>query len=124
MSAQGLSEPMAPVVDGVDVDAVATAVGSRPAVAYLHGGGLGEIATYLPGRRVVGVRVEPDAVLVGVCARWGVPAVELAAQIRRALAPLAPERRIDVVIAEVTDPPTSPQRPVANAELGEELRRP
>lgn len=109
MSSPGPSgRAVAAVVDGVDVDAVAGAARSRAAVAGLHGGSPGEIATYLPGRRVVGVRVAPDAVLVAVCARWGVPAVEVAAQIRTAVGPLAPGRRVDVMLADVTDPPARP----------------
>ena len=37
-----------------------------PAVAGLHPGGTKFVATYLPGRRVVGVRVEDDRVLLSV----------------------------------------------------------
>jgi hypothetical protein len=92
------------LVDGVAAEAVAAAARECPAVEDLHPGSPGEIATYLPGHRVIGVRVRPDAVLVQVRSRWGVPAQEVAAQIRRAVAPVA-RRRVDVVIGDVGDPP-------------------
>ncbi|MFI7604256.1 hypothetical protein ACIBTV_03945 [Micromonospora sp. NPDC049366] len=95
-------EPVA-VVDGVDVDAVAAAVRACPAVAGLVA--LGGRGTYLPGRRVDGVVVDADTVLVQVRARWGARAPELAAQVRAAVAPLVAGRHIDVVVADVGDPP-------------------
>lgn len=93
------------VVDGVDVDAVATAVRGCPGVLDLHAGPPQLIASYLPGRRVEGVRVDRSAVAVQVRARWGTPVSELSAQIRAALKPLAAGRRIDIVWADVADPP-------------------
>lgn len=106
------------VVDGVDVAAVAAAVRACPAVAGLDAGPRGGPATYLPGRQVDGVRVTPHAVQVDVRARWGVPAAEVAAQIRHALRTLAPDRRVDVVIADLTDPPAAPARPARAGEPG------
>ncbi|GAA2593454.1 hypothetical protein GCM10010399_25090 [Dactylosporangium fulvum] len=94
----------AAIVDGVDVDAVAVAVRACPGVDDLYGSRPGGPATYLPGRRVYGVRVDPYVLEVQVRARWGVPAVEVAVQIRHALRVLAPARRIDVIIADLTDP--------------------
>ncbi|WP_432994743.1 hypothetical protein [Dactylosporangium sp. CA-233914] len=95
----------AAVVHGVDVAAVAAAVRACPAVVGLHAGPRGGPATYLPGRQVDGVRVTPQTLQIAIRARWGVPAAEVAAQIRHALRALAPGRRVDVVIADVTDPP-------------------
>jgi hypothetical protein len=96
------------VVDGVDVDAVATAVRGCPWVHGLHGGHPRMTATYLPGRRVDGVRVDRQAVVVQVRARWGATRAELAAEIRTALRPLVGGRRIDIVWAELADPPPPP----------------
>lgn len=93
------------VVDGVDVDAVAAAVRTCPGVDGLRGGGPGEVATYLPGRRIVGVQVTPAGLVVAVRGRWGVPATVLAGQIRDAVAALAPGRRVEVRLVEVADPP-------------------
>jgi hypothetical protein len=96
------------VVDGVDVYAVAAAVGACPGVEALQGGGPGEVATYLPGRRIVGVQVSPAGLVVAVRGRWGVPAASLAGQIRDAVAALAPGRRVEVRLVEVGDPPGPP----------------
>jgi hypothetical protein len=101
------------VVDGVDVDAVATAVRRCPGVEDLRGGPPQLIATYLPGRRVEGVRIDQRAVVVQVRARWGAPVSDLSAQIRSALRPLVAGRRIDIVVADMADPPPPSYAPPA-----------
>jgi hypothetical protein len=103
--------PAAAMVDGVDVDAVAAGARSCPAVDRLCSGAWGGVVSYLPGREVPGVRVARDHVVVSVCSRWGVPAAELARQVRVVLAPLAGARRIDVVVADVADPPATAAQP-------------
>ncbi len=97
------------VVDGIDIDAVAAAVRACPGVSDLSGGRLGDVASYLPGRRVPGVVVEPTALSIQVRARWGVPAADLLAQITVALAVLRHGRPLDVVVADVDDPPDLPE---------------
>jgi len=92
------------VVDGVDLDAVATAVGGCGGVADLYFGPFGGVVSYLPGRQVRGVRVTPDHVVISVRARWGVPATELARQVRAALAALVGPRRVDIVVADLSEP--------------------
>ncbi|MEX5631270.1 hypothetical protein [Parafrankia sp. FMc2] len=65
-------------------------------------GGAGELATYAGGRRIEGVRVGPDAVVVAVACRFGPTMAELAAQVRAAVLvamPTAP--RIDVIIDDL-----------------------
>ncbi|OHV30694.1 hypothetical protein CC117_05905 [Parafrankia colletiae] len=65
-------------------------------------GGAGELATYVGGRRIEGVRVGPDAVVVAVACRFGPTMAELAAQVRAAVLiamPTAP--RIDVIIDDL-----------------------
>jgi hypothetical protein len=91
------------VVDGVDVDAVATAVRGCAGVDDLCSGEWGGVVSYLPGRQVPGVRVTAGQVVVSVRGRWGVPAAELASQIRLAVASLVGLRRIDVIVADVAD---------------------
>jgi hypothetical protein len=103
--------PAAAVVEGVDVDAVAAAAQTCPAVDRLCPGPWGGVVSYLPGREVPGVRVARDLVVVSVCSRWGVPAGELARQVRVALAPLTGARRIDLVVADVADPPATSAEP-------------
>jgi hypothetical protein len=112
MSASALSPQNAvAVIDGVDVDVVAAAVRACPGVDELYGGQPGGIATYLPGRRIDGVRVDRYAIEVQVRARWGAPALDIAAQIRGALAVIAAGRHVDVIIADVTDPAAPPECP-------------
>ena len=55
--------------DQVSADELADRLLAHPSVARLHGGQYGEIATYLPGRRITGVRVGERAVEVAVVLR-------------------------------------------------------
>ena len=93
-----------PAQDAYDVDVIAAVTLACPAVAGMHGGGPRVVATYLPGRRVEGVRVEDDGVLVSVVLRYGVPVRSLEAQVRAALAPHVGGRSIDVHVADVQPP--------------------
>jgi hypothetical protein len=93
------------VIDGVNVDGVAAVVRGCPGVSGLDGGGLGEVASYLPGRRVQGVAVRADSVTVQVRSRWGVSAPDLLSQITAVLSPLIGGRRVEVMIADIDEPP-------------------
>jgi hypothetical protein len=93
------------VIDGVNVDGVASAVQGCPGVSGLDGGRFGEVASYLPGRRVQGVAVRADSVTVQVRSRWGVSAPDLLSQITAVLAPLIGGRRVEVVVADIDEPP-------------------
>jgi hypothetical protein len=96
---------VAAVIDGVNVDAVAAAVQVCPGVSGLDGGRFGEVASYLPGRRVPGVVVRKDSVLVQIRARWGIPAAGLLSQVTAVLTPLIGARLVEVVVADIDDPP-------------------
>jgi hypothetical protein len=96
------------VIDGVDVDAVAAAVQACADVAGMDSGKFGEVASYLPGRKVPGVVIGDDRVKIQVRSRWGVPAPYLAALITAVVAPLTRGRRVDVVIGDIDDPPGTP----------------
>jgi hypothetical protein len=109
---------VAAVIDGVNVDAVAAAVQACPGVSGLDAGRFGEVASYLPGRRVQGVAVREDSVTVQVRSRWGVPAADLLSQITAVLTPLTGGRRVAVVVADIDDPappgsclPSAPEAP-------------
>jgi hypothetical protein len=91
------------MVDGVDLDAVAAAARSCAAVDDLCPGPWGGVVSYLPGRQVAGVRVTSDHVVISVRGRWGVPFAELARQVRSALAALVAPRRVDVVVADLSE---------------------
>lgn len=84
-----------------DVDAIAAAALACSAVAGLDEGGTRAVATYLPGRRVVGVRVENRRVLVSVILSSGFSVRLLDAQVRSALAPHVRDRDVDVYVADV-----------------------
>jgi hypothetical protein len=83
------------------VDAVAAATLACPAVVGMHPGGTRFVATYLPGRRVVGVRVDEDRVLVSVVLASRASVQKLETQVRGALAPLVEGREVDVHVADV-----------------------
>lgn len=104
----GLTTPAGPAVPATPVleDRIAAAVLVVEGVAGLHGGTFGEAATYLPGRRITGVRVGPDGVDVHVSLVYGTPVREAAMRVRRTVADLAPGP-VQVTIEDVlpaTDP--------------------
>jgi hypothetical protein len=82
-------------------EAVAAAAASCPGVARLSRGVPVEVATYLPGRRIYGVRIDDRSVEVHVVACPGTPLPELAAEIRQAVSPIAPKRAIDVFVDDI-----------------------
>jgi len=110
-AAPGGTGPGPAVIDGVDVDAVAAVVSGCAGVSRLDGGRFGEVASYLPGRTVAGVVVSGGRVMVQVQSRWGIPVPDLAALITTALVPVTGHRPIDVVVADLDDPPGPPARP-------------
>lgn len=87
------------------VERVAAAVSACPGVAGLHGGTYGDLATYLPGRRVVGVRLgaHPEPVRVGVVLRLDRPIPERVEQIRALVSDLCDGAPVDVTVGDVLD---------------------
>lgn len=61
-----------------------------PGVAALHGGMFGEAATYLPGRRVSGIRTSDTGTDIHVSVVYGAPVAEIAQRVRLAVAGMAP----------------------------------
>jgi hypothetical protein len=78
------------VIDPVptEADDIAAAALTVTDVMRLHAGRFGEVATYLPGRRVTGVRLGDDLIEVHVVVAGQVPIPETGRQIRAALAAL------------------------------------
>jgi hypothetical protein len=109
----GPAAPEAAVIDGVNVDAVAAAVLGCAGVAGMDGGRFGEVASYLPGRKVPGIVVSGGRVRVQIRSRWAVPAPDLAALVTAALAPLTGSHPVDLVIADIDDPPGTPENATA-----------
>jgi hypothetical protein len=94
-------------VDGVDIDRVVAAAEDCPAVDALVEGPPAMAATYLPRRRVTGIRIEDGVVTIQVRLRWGSTVGELARQVWSAVLPLAGRNRVDIVVADITEPATS-----------------
>ncbi|MGB8381343.1 MAG: hypothetical protein WCG47_08850 [Dermatophilaceae bacterium] len=90
---------------GDEVDAVAATVLACPGVSSLHGGGPRPLATYLPGRRVAGVRLDEQRIQLSVTVSPGSRVPDLVASIRASLAGLARGRPVDVHVADIQDPP-------------------
>lgn len=84
-------------------DRVAVATLAVDGVARLHGGALGEVATYLPGRRVSGVRSGPDGTEVHVVLRWGAPLLETSRTVRAAVEAVT-DGPVHVTVEDVDDP--------------------
>lgn len=80
-----------------DAEAVAAAALSCDGVhALTRGTDVVEIATYLPGRRVLGVRVAPGRAEVHIVTEYGANMVEVADRVRAAVL---------TAVADGTDPP-------------------
>lgn len=75
-----------PAREPSEAEQIATAVAAAPEVAGLHGGAFGEVATYLPGRRIPGIRITDTLVAVHVTARWPLRLDALATAVRTAVA--------------------------------------
>ncbi|MEJ8279040.1 hypothetical protein [Pseudonocardia spirodelae] len=87
---------------GPGPQAVADAVLAHPSVLRLDGGPFGSIASYLPGRRVQGVRLS-DPVEIAVVLRLGRPFADVAGEIAdRVRAVLGDDTlAVDVTVADV-----------------------
>jgi len=96
-----VNEAWSPLGEAAFADAVAAVVRSQPGVARLSGGKNGEVATYLPGRRVSGVRITDAAVEIHLVARWVPSLPDLADDLRAAIAPMAGNRLVGVFIEDV-----------------------
>jgi hypothetical protein len=100
---------------------VAELVAAHPAVVRLDGGIFGAVATYLPGRKLLGVRVDEHGgpVEVAVVLSLAVPIPEVVADLRARVAAVAGGRPVDVTVSDVVDPgPARPAGPDATVEIG------
>jgi uncharacterized alkaline shock family protein YloU len=96
--------------EALDVDEIAGIVQRCPSVVRLAAGNGVEVATYLPGRRVPGVRVGDGTVEVHVVARYGKALPEVADEVRRALGASIGRRQVAVFIDDLDlDEQPSPQ---------------
>ena len=87
-----------------DLEQVASAALGCPLIADLTGGRFGEVATYGPGRRILGVRVMDGAIELHVVAKWGAPLPEVAEVVRAAVAPYAENLPVSVFVDDIELP--------------------
>lgn len=90
----------------VDPDAVAAAALACDDVVAVTGGLFGA-GTYLPGRRVPGIRIAEHEVEVHIVARFGPSMDEVARAVRTAVAPVAGGRPVTVVVEDLDTGPTA-----------------
>ncbi|GGG20089.1 hypothetical protein GCM10007304_37470 [Rhodococcoides trifolii] len=82
-------------------DAIAAATLAVDGVAALHGGMFGEVGTYLPGRRVDGVRVDETGVDVHVSVTEGAPLRKTARAVKQAVADGMGSTAVTVTVEDV-----------------------
>ena len=87
-------------------EAVASAVLAVDGVTALHAGVVGEVSTYLPGRRVNGVKLREDGCEVHVVIAWDRPVVETADAVRTAVEHLV-DGPVHVTVEDVSAPEVS-----------------
>ncbi len=83
-----------------DIDRIAAAVLAVPGVHDLHGGMFGEVGTYLPGRRVTGIRIGDDGTDIHVSVHFGAAIRETAAAIRAAVSPFV-QSPVSVTVEDI-----------------------
>lgn len=106
------------------VEAIAAAVLASPAVAGLHGGRFTTIASYLPGRRVVGVAVTPSEITVGVVGHYPNTVAQVAAQVRAAVATVVPGVAVTVAVEDIDIAPVdSPEGDRQEVVVGRDRMR-
>ncbi len=92
-------------------EVVADAVTSVAGVVSTHPGMFGEIGTYLPAKRVPGVRIDGDTVEVHVAVTYGTDLSEIAAAVRATVSALTGARVVDVWVEDIVAPPSLPSTP-------------
>ena len=84
-------------------DVVAAAVLAVPGVHDLHAGVAGEVATYLPGRRVNGIRMREPGCSVHVVLHWGFPVIGTTDAVRDAVRPYV-SGPVDITVEDILPP--------------------
>lgn len=108
MSAEPVTTPQAWPQD--PVEEVAEEVLAVPGVAGLTAGPFGDLSTYLPGRRVPGVRRRGGLLEIAVVLAWGASADLVGRLIRARLGtlPALVEDRVEVLVVDVQAPEADP----------------
>ncbi len=98
---EAVAAVQAPAVEPADL--VVAAVTGVDGVAAMHPGAFGEVATYLPGRRVVGVQIRREVTNIDIVVRWGAPVPATAERVREVVEPLV-HTPVHVTVQDVTSP--------------------
>lgn len=90
------------------VNAIRAATLAVPGVAKLHTGTFGEVATYLPGGKVEGIRSRSDGVEVHLVTKWESQVLQVAKAVQAAVSALPGMGGIPVrvVVQDITAPET------------------
>jgi hypothetical protein len=80
---------------------IAEAVLGCPGVTDLSAGPLGRVVSYRPGEPLKGVTVGDDEIEVSVVVAASQPVTRTAAAVRDAVLPLAGERAVHVIVADL-----------------------
>lgn len=88
----------------IDADVVAEAATSCRSVAGLSSGPFRDVATYLPHRRVFGVRVTADHLEIHVVAKWGPPLARVGEEVQAAVRSVAGTLPVEVFIDDIELP--------------------
>ncbi|MFJ2297639.1 Asp23/Gls24 family envelope stress response protein [Oerskovia paurometabola] len=114
----GLGEPLRPpsgrfppplpddVAQGETAERIVAAVLAVPGVVRLHAGVFGEVATYLPGRAVTGVRLRPEETEVHLVVSTDRPIPAVARDVHESVRALTPGP-VRVYVEDVESPPSS-----------------
>lgn len=100
-------------------DRLVAAALAVPGVSEMHSGSFGEVAAYLPGRRVEGVRLTDDLTEVHLTVFMHVDALEVAEAVRSAVSSLV-STPVDVYIEDVDAPMTPTPTPARVEEVASE----
>ena len=109
-SAPTAPSPADPADPAALAERVAAAVTAHPAVAHLHGGVFGDVATHLPGRRLVGVRIgrADEPVEIAVVLHPDRPIPEVVRALRREVSALCGGGAVDITVADLALPGEPP----------------
>jgi hypothetical protein len=101
------SPPPADDLDQGEVaEALVAAVLAVPGVVRLHAGVFGEVATYLPGRAVTGVRLRPEETEIHLVVSTDRPIPSIARDVHESVRALA-TGPVRVFVEDMESPPSS-----------------
>ena len=109
--------PQGSAVPSTVADDVARATLSVTGVTRMHTGSFGEVATYLPGRRVEGVRLRPGATEVHVVLHPRAHVMDTARAVRSAVIALT-GGEVDVYVQDLGEDDPAPPPALGDIDPG------